>query len=307
MRTGITGLAVLSVVLLSACARPADAPGGEPSPASRADFDARAAQVAAAWQRLPADGAWYTGFVPLAPLTQKPKGVDEATNAALNAGWFKLDAELREGPRDGEVTFPEGDPLKVGLITAEAAFGEVAPADPPECPAPVPDSSSGSGPDGSTSHTLPCTTLTITAATFGTTRVLTSRGMAEAPAWLFTVAGLDAPVAQVAVAPADVQDPPRADVGPADLPGYVDAVSVDAVEGTSVTFMLITGSCDTDVTPVVAETPSAVVVAGTVRRESEMCDDMAHYTPVTATLAAPLGTRPLVSARTGEALGRSPF
>lgn len=306
-RSTVSGLAVLSVLLLSACGRPADTPGGEPSPASRAEFDARAAQVAAAWERLPADGSWYTGFVPLAPLTQKPKGTDDAVSAALNAGWFKLKAELREGPRDGAVTFPEGDPLKVGLITAEAAFREVAPADPPECPSAEPDASSGTGPDGSTSHTVPCTTLTITAAEFGTTRVLTSRGMAEAPAWLFTVAGLDAPVAQVAVAPADVQDPPRPDIAPADLPGYVDAAAVEKVDGNTVTFMLLTGSCDADATPVVAESPAAVVVAGTVRRERDVCDDMARYTPVTVTLAEPLGKRPLVSARTGQALGPSPF
>lgn len=295
MRTGLT---LVFVLFLAACARPGDAQ----DPPPRAAFDTRAADVTAAWDRLPPDGPWFTGFVPLEALTRAPKIEDEARRTALDSGRLTLSADLPGGSRDGEVAFPDGARLPVGLVTAEAAFHELAPGAPPECtggPAP-------SAP-GTTSHTVPCTTLTVTRAELGTTPLLTSRGIAETPAWLFTVAGLAEPVARVAVDPTGIQTPPRPDIAPATLPGYVDAGSVESVNGTTVTFTLVTGACDTDVTPVVAETPTTVVIAGTVRTESGDCVDLARYTPVTVTLSAPLGARPLLSARSGEVVGRGPF
>ena len=300
---------LFAAVTLAACGK-----GGQPAdagdPASDEAFAPRAARVAEAWRTLPPTGVWSTGFVPLGGLTVKPatgadgQPFDEATQTALTAGFLVLETSLpKDSAKDGEIAFPDGDPMKVGLVDAKTAWKDLAPADPADCdttPA-EPDPSGSGGPDDSTSHKVPCSTLRVTGTELGTVPLQTSRGTATVPAWLFTVEGLDDPIARVAVSPEDIDEVPEVDVPEAgDMTGLVSAQDLVSVDGTSVTYRLGVGACDTEVEPLFLETDGVVVVAGSAKTSGEVCIDLLKYEPVTITLSKPLGARPLVSAHTGQ-------
>ncbi|GIG71119.1 hypothetical protein [Phytomonospora endophytica] len=308
-RTGILTVSLIAAVTLAACGK-----GGESAdagdPASDDAFAPRAAQVAEVWRTLPPTGVWNTGFVPLGGLTLKPatgpdgQPLDEATLTALNAGFLILDTSLpKESADQGEITFPDGTPMTVGLVGAKQAWQDLAPADPADCTNtpddPAPDGSGG--PDDTTSHKVPCSTLRVTDAELGSVPLQTSRGAADVPAWLFTVEGLSEPIARVAVSPEDIDEVPRLDVpDPGDMTGLVSAQDLVSVEGDTVTYRLGVGACDIDVKALFLETDSAVVVAGSAETTGDTCIDMLKYEPVTITLSKPLGSRPLVSAHTGQ-------
>lgn len=308
-RTGILTVSLIAAVTLAACGK-----GGEGAdagdPVADDAFAPRAAQVAEVWRTLPPTGVWSTGFVPLGGLTLKPatgpdgQPLDEATSTALNAGFLVLETSLpKKSADEGEIAFPDGTPMKVGLVDAERAWQDLAPADPADCTStpddPAPDGSGG--PDDTTSHKVPCSTLRVTGVELGTVPLQTSRGSATVPAWLFTVDGLSGPIARVAVSPDDIDEVPQVDVPEAgDMTGLVSAQDLVSVEGNTVTYRLGVGACDIDIKPLFLETDSAVVVAGSAKTTGETCIDMLKYEPVTITLSKPLDSRPLVSAHTGQ-------
>lgn len=308
-RTGILTVTLIAAVTLAACGKGTD-PADAGDPAGDGVFAPRAAQVAEVWRTLPPTGAWSTGFVPLGGLTVKPAAgpggqpLDEATQTALNAGFFVLETSLpTDSAADGEIAFPDGTPMKVGLVDAKTAWKDLAPADPADCTSDPgePDPTGSGGPDDTTSHKVPCSTLRVTAAELGTIPLQTSRGTATVPAWLFTVEGLDEPIARVAVSPEDIDEVPQVDVPEAgDLTGLVAAQDLVSVDGATVTYHLGVGACDTDIKPLFLETDSVVVVAGSATSSGEVCIDLLKYEPVTITLSKPLGSRPLVSAHTGQ-------
>ncbi|MCI4064437.1 hypothetical protein MRQ36_18250 [Micromonospora sp. R77] len=138
----------------------------------------------------------------------------------------------------------------------------------------------------------------------GTAAVRTSRGTAEVPAWLFTVEELTAPVARLAVAPSAVTAVPEPPAPPRSAPdGVVGAQDLVApVDGTRLTYRLGIGACDTGTTPLVAERDDVVVVGGGVTRATGVCTDQLKLEPVTVTLTAPLGARPVLDVLTGAPL-----
>ncbi|MEV0647414.1 hypothetical protein AB0I28_19300 [Phytomonospora sp. NPDC050363] len=308
-RTGLLTVTLLAAMTLAACGK-GDGTGEAGDPASNDAFSPRAAQVAEVWRAVPPTGVWSTGFVPLTGLTVKPTAgpdgqpLDEATQTALTAGFLILKTDLPNGsPAEGEIAFPDGTPLPVGLVDAQTAWKDLAPADPADCSATPqdPDPSGSGGPDDSTSHKVPCSTLRVTGAELGSIPLLTSRGTAEVPAWLFTVDGLSEPVARVAVSPDDVDEVPRVDVPePGDMTGLAAAQDLVSVDGGTVTYRLGVGACDTDIKPLFLETDSVIVVAGSVKTTGDTCIDLLKYEPVTITLGEPLGNRPIVSAHTGQ-------
>jgi hypothetical protein len=291
----------------------AEAPGGDPPAA----YERRAQAVARAWRAAGADRAWRTGFVPLQPLTVAPPNVplSEAAKQALTAGWFTLAAGLpREaGGRTGTIHFPGGQTDTAPLIPLATAYDELDQGDPPSCGGPtVPPPANAPGaeaPDSPVADAPPkaCVALTVTGATLGEVDLLTSRGRARVPAWLFTIRELSGPVARVAVAPSAVTDPPEVAVGELpDVSGLVGAQDLTEVRDTRLAYRLGVGACDERIRPLVVETDDVVVVAGTATRRAGACTDQLLLHPVQVTLAEPVGVRPVLDAATARVLTLPP-
>ncbi|MFJ5598115.1 hypothetical protein ACIP95_09275 [Micromonospora parva] len=306
-------LLVLPLVLTAGCAAtdtgPADAP---PSPARDAEaFDQRAAQVAEAWRPGP---DWRTAYVPLEGptlLTGDP-GFTPDTEAAFRAGWYRAQVAIPPTRVGGEIRFPDGR-LTLPLISAAEAYRQLDTGDPLPCPGrpkqpgrPTPGGPTVEpGPDGwvTSSTRTACLPLTVTAVTFDTVPVRTSRGVAQVPAWLFTIEELIARVARLAVAPTAVTRVPEPTAPARPLPdGLVAAQDLAAVDDTRLTVRLGVGACDTGITPLVWERPDVVVVGGRVTRATGECIALLKLEPVTVTLATPLGARPVLDVHTGAPL-----
>jgi len=285
------------------------------SPDRWAAFQQRADEVAKAWLGATDPTAWRKGYVPLqhpTVLVGDP-AFTEDTKQAFAAGWYRHEVTLPTGGTTrGTIRFRDGT-LDVPLLSAAEAYQELDQGDPPPCvrrPASPPDvgapASPGSGPDtpvASDAGGSACIPLTVTAATLGTVTLRTSRGEAQVPAWIFTIEELKGKVARVAVAPSAVGDLPDP-VPPANPPAadLVAAQDVTGVDGTTLTYRLGVGACDVDVRPLVREHPDVVVVGGSVTRSPGVCTEQLLLRPVSVTLDAPLGDRPVLDAVTGQLL-----
>lgn len=312
----LLGLPLLMIV--AGCAPAGSEPTLTDSDPRRDAFTSRATEVAGAWRPGP---AWTTGYLPLQDPTVLvgDPGFTPDTEAAFRNGWYRDQIDLPAAkPADGTVRFPDGS-LTVPLISAAEAYGQLDQGDPPPCDGrpkgPAGPKFTGRpgaggptvepGPDGPVSSTpfTACVPLTVTAVKLGTAPVRTSRGEAQVPAWLFTVEGLSAPVARIAVAPSAVAAAPEptAPANPAPQ-GVVGAQDLRSVDGATLTWRLGVGSCDTAITPLVQERDDVVVVGGGVTTATGPCNAMMKLEPVTATLKAPLGDRPVLDVLTGAPL-----
>ncbi|MEU6073261.1 hypothetical protein [Micromonospora sp. NPDC047074] len=306
----------LPLLMIAAGCAPA---GTDPGPAPAGDdprrdaFGMRATEVAEAWRPLP---AWRTGYLPMqdATVLVGDPGFTEETKSAFLSGWYREQVDLPAGkPADGTIRFPDGT-LSVPLVSAAEAYGQLDQGEPPPCPGRPKDPAGPKlpggptvepGPDGpvSSNPQTACVPLTVTGVTLGTAPVRTSRGEAQVPAWLFTVEELATPVARVAVAPAAVTalPEPNAPAGPAPQ-GVVGAQDLQTVNGAELTWRLGVGTCDTAIRPLVQEHDDVVVVGGGVTPATGVCNAMLKLEPVTATLKAPLGGRPVLDVLTGAPL-----
>ncbi|SCG40699.1 hypothetical protein [Micromonospora inositola] len=280
-------------------------------------FGQRAVEVAEAWRPGP---AWRSGYIPLQDatvLTGDP-GFGPDTEAAFRAGWYRDQVELPTAkPGDGTVRFPDGT-LPVPLVSAAEAYAQLDQGDPPACAGrpkepgrpgrPKDGPTIEPGPDGWVSSSPAdqgaCIPLTVTAVRLGAAPVRTSRGVADVPAWLFTVAELKAPVARLAVAPSAVTAVPEGVAPTRPAPdGVVGTQDLAApAEGARLTYRLGVGACDTGITPLVLERDDVVVVGGGVTRSTGACTDQLIIHPVTVTLRASLGVRPVLDVLTGAPL-----
>ncbi|GAB3945106.1 hypothetical protein GCM10027614_36350 [Micromonospora vulcania] len=299
MRRPVLLLALPLLVLAVACAPTGAGPSAGPTASSdrRAAFDQRAVEVAEAWRP---DSAWRTGYVPLQGPTvlTGDSGFTQDTEAAFRAGWYRAQVAIPPTRVGAEIRFPDGT-LTLPLVNAVEAYHQLHEGDPLPCPGrpkrpglPTPGPTVEPGPDGAVSSApqTACLPLTITGVTLGSVPVRTSRGEAQVPAWLFTVKELASPVARLAVAPTAVSPVPEPSAPARPLPdGLVTAQDLVSVDGARLTVRLGVGACDTGITPLVRETPDAVVVGGSVTRSTGVCIDLLKLEPVTVTLAAPLG------------------
>lgn len=309
-----TLLLVLPLLLAAGCAPTrVDLFDGPSEPTHRAEaFDQRAARVAEAWQP---GRDWLTGYVPLegpTVLTGDPRFTPD-TETAFRAGWYRAQVPISPMRVSGEIRFPDGR-LTLPLVSAAEAYRQLDQGDPVPCPGrpkrpglPTPGGPTVEpGPDGWTTSTpaqTACLSLTVTGVTLGTVPVRTSRGEAQVPAWLFTVEELATPVARLAVAPTAVGRVPEPTAPAGPLPdGLVPAQDLAAVDGARLTVRLGVGACDSAITPLVWERPDVVVVGGSVTRATDVCPAILKMEPVTVTLAAPLGARPVLDVSTGAAL-----
>ncbi|MFG2058678.1 hypothetical protein ACGFI9_32100 [Micromonospora sp. NPDC048930] len=311
----------LPLLVLAGCAAPGSGPAAPPAttPATTGwpAFDQRAAQVADTWR--PGE-AWRSGYVPLEDGTvlAGDPGFSADTKWAYAQGWYREQVTIPTGtPADGTIRFPDGT-LPAPLISAAAAYAQLDKGDPPPCagrPMKPPTGGSGKpapggptiepGPDGpvGTQATEPCVPLTVTGVTLGSTTVRTSRGPAEVPAWLFTVAELKVPVARVAVAPSAVGEVPQGIAPTWPVPGGVVTVqSLDAADGARLDYKVGTGACDGEPTPLVLERDDLVVIGAGVTTTPGPCTMQLVLKPVTVTLKAPVGKRAVLDVGSGTAL-----
>lgn len=310
-------LLVLPLLLTAGCATT----GGGSVDAARSPtrgaevFDQRAAQVAEAWRPGP---DWNTGYVPLEGptlLTGDPRFTPD-TEVAFRSGWYRAEVPIPPTRVGGEIRFPDGR-LTLPLVSTAEAYRQLDQGDPQPCPGrpkrpgrPTPGGPTVEpGPDGlaTSSAQNACLPLTVTAVTFGAVPVRTSRGVAQVPAWLFTIKELATPVARLAVAPTAITPVPKPTTPAWPVPdGLVAAQDLAAVDDARLTVRLGVGACDTGITPLVWERPDVVVVGGGVTRATGECIALLRLEQVTVTLAAPLGTRPVLDVATGAPLSIAP-
>ncbi|MGI5452040.1 hypothetical protein ACQEWB_02415 [Streptomyces sp. CA-249302] len=267
--------------------------GGEQAGSHGTDSDstrhARARAVADAWAGSQAAQLWAKGYFPLAEVIQLPDnafhtGADKEAYATQN---FVLDATLpTTGQREGEAKWKGGGSLRLPLMSAREAYDSVA----------------RGGNDGP--H------LTVTAAKLGETTLLTSRGPATVPAWLFTLKGYDTPLKRVALS---AMKAPKAPIAPAaespsdELWPLQHLVEVSD-DGRSVTVLAGHGACDDGPAVDVLETDATVVLSASITGAKDgSCTAQLLYKKVPVKLARPLGDRILLDAFTGAPIppGRS--
>ncbi|SDI55214.1 hypothetical protein SAMN05421869_10698 [Nonomuraea jiangxiensis] len=274
-------IACLSLVLLLCSC-------GWVAPVSSGGFEERAREVAARWQGSADDQAWRRGFVALETLN--PHGwahVDQVpawVNTSSHNGAWRLATELPAGsPRDADVRWPDGEVTRVPLVTAARAYQEFSkPADliEEECPA------------------KGCRPLRVTGAELGRVPLRTSRGTIQAPAWLFTVEGVEQRKVHVAVDPSAVTARPERAQGDAE-----EVMAYDLVTGRPHDLRLQYGhgACSTVRGARAYETGQVVVVG--VDEESldsdTVCPAILKTDTTTVTLAGPLGDRLLLDSGTG--------
>jgi len=241
MRLILSRAAVVAVAALAvaACGSQRAAPpaasratppaAGQNGPAA---FVARARQVTAQWDRSAAARIWRTGLVLMdaSDLTPVPSGAgfsSQREKDAFGSGHFRLAGTLPAGPLPGLVRWADGSTVRLALLTARAAFAELAAQRP--CGGPY-----------------ACGQLTVTGAQPGAVAVRTSRGLASVPAWRFTVAGLGWKVSEVAVARnALAVLPGYGPIPPAgqNTPG-VNVLTAVSADGRTLTFSFIGSACD---------------------------------------------------------------
>lgn len=256
-------------------------------PASDA-FQARAKQVAAMWQERGITSAWDRGFVPLQDLVVEPDwNPNGILKASFGNGWIRTSSPLPEVSGLGVIQYADGTSQSVPLVGAAEAYGEL-PRRVGDCPT-----------DGRPPR---CAWLTITGARLSTVAIETSRGVAEVPAWSFTVDGLPQPLLRVAVASSSITTLPAEEPGPNHPAGVVSAVQLESSQGDSIAFDIGIGACDKAPQGLVSEFPELIVVGGSASPPGAgtSCDSQLVLRRVEVRTTAPVGSRPIVDAVTGR-------
>jgi hypothetical protein len=198
------------------------------------------------------------------------------------------------GAPDGVVTWPGGSSMKVPVLSETRTFSELTSSK--ECPSCV------------------TTPLDVTAASPATLAVATSRGIAEVPAWAFTLKGVSGPVIQAALPPASYVTPGRngspsaarlAPLGKAFTGAELGAVSAD---GRTLTLQLFGSPCDATWGGLATEAGGAVVIGGweVDPNPNAPCAAVGVGFSTTVRLPAPVGDRVIIDASTGQPVTPSP-
>jgi hypothetical protein len=249
--------------------------------------NSRAQQVAAAWDGSEAAEAYRSGYYPLGDAAPPPgKGFhsdDDKTAYMLEN--YELRGELpTTAPEEGKVRWAGGKSLTLPLLDARETYTALDRSDSPQDPQ-----------------------LTVTSVKLGEMSIVTSRGPATVPAWLFTLEGYDEPLRRVAFEPSKLPKPPIESVE--DQPtrdgleqlGQLVAVSEDS---RSVTVVAYHGSCDDGPAVDTLETDGSVVLSASIigGNTGELCTSDLHGKKVTVELDRPLGDRVLLDAFMGRPL-----
>lgn len=295
MRLNVSRMAVVLTVALAAAAcgtQHGAFPGtGKNRPPEPVSFVTRARQVTAQWDGSGTARAWRTGLVLLdaSDLVSIPAGAgfgSQRRKDAFGSGHFRLATTLPAQPLRGMVRWANGATLHLPLLSAKAAFAELATQR--QCGGPY-----------------PCGQLTVTGVQPGAVTVATSRGPASVPAWQFAVGELGWQATEVGVTPSALVAIPR----PAPLPeagrntpgvGGLAAVSAD---GRTLTLVVPTGACATAWGAYSYESIRTVVVGSWERDpSSELCGASLAFRTARVTLTRPLSTRVVLDVASGQPL-----
>ncbi|MGW2425936.1 hypothetical protein ACWC0C_43105 [Streptomyces sp. NPDC001709] len=273
---------LLSTCLLAGCGNDQRADEGHANDQSLRKQQERARQVADAWHASAAATAWNQGYYPMADVVQQPKSGwhSKADEHAYETKNFVLRGNLpRTAAADGKVDWGSGKPLNRPLIGAMKAYQSFA-------------LNRSAGPR-----------LTVTGARLGTTTIVTSRGKATVPAWLFTLESYDTPLRRVAVTPSKLPRPPIAQARQGSAGGLrsVARLAGTAADGRSVMVKATHGSCDNGPVVKALETDESVVLYASVGgARSGPCTAEMIEQSVKVELRKPLGDRILLDALTGR-------
>jgi hypothetical protein len=216
--------------------------------------------------------------------------VGDNNKVALMAGEVDSMVDLpTDKPARNEVKWLDGTTQAVDVLSAAAALADLV----------AEGAASGTGCDG-------CKPLRITEAKLATTLVETTRGPANAPTWVFTVAGTDVRITRVAVDDAVTVDPPPWNTEDPPL-----GISIDRASGTGDSKELtvsFTGApdgkdkpCGADYVVEAVESALAVVVIviEDPNLEPATCRLIGAFRTEKVTLDAKLGTRTVLEGRQG--------
>jgi hypothetical protein len=145
--------------------------------------------------------------------------------------------------------------------------------------------------------------LTVAGARLGTTTIVTSRGNATVPAWLFTLESYDTPLKRVAVTPSKLPKPPIGQARQGATGGLrsIARLAETAADGRSITVKATHGSCDDGPIVKALETDESVVLYASIKgAESGTCPADMIEQNVRGELSRPLGDRLLLDALTGR-------
>ncbi|GAA4633357.1 hypothetical protein GCM10023196_070560 [Actinoallomurus vinaceus] len=293
MHSRLIAVAAGLALILTACGE--RTAGG--SRTANDDFRRRAGQAIAAWEAAGKPKAWTSGFVPLEELTVLPRdpGFTDNTRLAYRIGAYRLSGRLPEQtPRQGTIRWPDGRTLSLPLISARDAYAAL---DRGTMSRTVPDRASpGTTPPGGVAgaSAVPCPEcdLTVTGARLGVVSLHTSRGVAQVPAWSFTVPKLKSPVVRVAVRPETAGALPT----PTPVSGGTPVYALDAVPGDPlrlrVTVLTPSGECGArSVHGRVYESAHAIVVGSAVTGRTGDCPGFGTARTLDVTLTGPVGGR----------------
>jgi len=254
-----------------------------------AAFAARARQVTAQWEQSAAARAWRAGLVLLDASDLTPVPFDAGFGSqqqkdAFASGHFRLAGTLPAQPLAGLVRWADGSTLRLPLLTARAAFAELAAQRP--CGGPY-----------------SCGQLTVTGAQPDVVTVPTSRGLARVPAWRFTVAELGWPVSEVAVGRSALVVLPGHSPIPApgrSTPGINELTAVSG-DGRTLTLSFIGSACDAAWGAYRYQSGATVVVGSWQRPSagSSPCPAVGIFRTARVTLSRPLGTRVVLDVASG--------
>ncbi|MBL1087457.1 hypothetical protein JK359_36855 [Streptomyces actinomycinicus] len=273
---------LLSTCLLAGCGNDQRTDDGHVNDQSLRKQEERARQVADAWRASAAAAAWNQGYYPMADVMQKPESgwhskPDEHAYETKN---FVLRGNLPStAAAHGKVDWGTGRPLTRPLVDAKKAYQSFA-------------LNRSDGPR-----------LTVTGARLGTTTIVTSRGKATVPAWLFTLESYDTPLKRVAVTPSKLPRPPIGETrqGSADGLRSVARLAGTAADGRSITVKATHGSCDDGPVVKALETDQSVVLYASVAgARSGPCTAEMIEQSMKVELRKPLAGRLLLDAFTGR-------
>lgn len=297
----IAGMLLVGL-LLAGCASPVFAPGGtgapasddDPRPRDRVHQQAQDALVRWADAVRESGGASVTFVGGLtSQIGDWEAGVGDDNKAALEAGMVRAVTDLpTDAPSRREVKWLDGTKVEVKVLSAATTLEELVAGGSGACPA--------------------CAPLRVTEATLATGLVETSRGPAEAPIWVYGIAGSSVRITRVAVDDSVVVQPPP--WNPDDPPDGVSAMwAVGSADARRLEVGFIgaeeDGStpCGADYTAEAVESELAVVIiiTGASRLDPEalpsavFCRLVGHVRTAEVRLDAPLGDRVVLEIREG--------
>ncbi|MFF5372588.1 hypothetical protein [Streptomyces sp. NPDC013187] len=268
--------------LLAGCGNDQRTDDGHANDQSLRMQEERALQVADAWRASAAAAAWAQGYYPMADAVQKPESGwhSKADERAYETKNFVLGGDLPStAPALGKVDWGNGEDLTRPLIGAQKAYQSFA-------------LNRSDGPR-----------LTVTRARLGTTTIVTSRGNATVPAWLFTLESYDTPLKRVAVTPSKLPKPPIGQARQGATGGLrsIARLAGTAADGRSISVKATHGSCDDGPIVKALETDESVVLYASIKgAESGTCPADMIEQNVRVELSQPLGDRLLLDALTGR-------